>query len=257
MKLNFVISAEILTAVSLGLFLWSLCHPVFAGEQENFPQHVELVWSESDGLRHEIYASSYLSGRWSEPRQITDDNADNLHPAVDIDADGRKWVVWTAIDETGYEIKYTIFEHGEWMEPTVLPSSLRSNIKPSVALDAKNIPWVVWSGNDGDNDDIYFSRFINGKWEKERRVHEGNKVPDILPVVNLNTDGKLTIVWEGYRNGAYHKLQSSWNGKYWNTPIELTGENELSEQSEKNEASLPLPEYVNDQRQVFLRIYEK
>lgn len=257
MKMNVVLLSGIITAAGLSLCLWVTGHLVFAGEQNNTPQHAELVWSESDGLRHEIYASNYHAGQWSEPYQITDDNADNLHPAVDTDADGRKWVVWTAIEETGYEIKYTIFEHGEWREPKVLPSSLRSNIKPSVALDDKNIPWVVWTGNDGGNDEIYFSRFIDGKWEKEGRVHKKNEVPDILPVINLDTSGELTVSWEGYRNGAYRHLQSTWTGKVWRVPVEPAEENEFSAQADKQEKTLPLPEYVKDQRQAFLRIYEK
>lgn len=216
----------------------------------------ELIWSESDGLRQEIFTSSFRAGTWSEPVKITDDNAGNMHPTIDVGVDGRKWVAWTAIEETGYEIRYNIYEQGEWQEHKKLPSDLASNIKPSIIIDVDNIPWIVWSGNNGGLDDIYFSRFIDGEWTEEQSVNPENTVPDILPFLDLDEENNPVVTWDSYKNGDYIPLQSLWNGSEWSYPVELTLENGSKEGTEDLSQLITLPEFITDTSQVFLRTFE-
>jgi len=66
--------------------------------------NADLVWSQSDGLREEIFLANYKDGIWSKSVAITDDNADNLHPAVDQTSNGTRWIAWTAIEDGSYSI---------------------------------------------------------------------------------------------------------------------------------------------------------
>lgn len=217
---------------------------------------MEIIWAESDGLRHEIFVSSYRSGVWTEPVMITDDNADNLQPSIDVDSSGKKWAVWSAVEEGELELRYSIFEDGKWNKVMNLPSELSSNIKPSIIVDGKDDPWVVWSGNNGDLDDIYFSRYVDGEWTEEQRVHAANEVPDILPYLDTDENGFPTVIWDSYIGESYKKLQSTWNGEKWVEPLLLPSEAETQETTIE-ELDITLPEFITDTRQVFLRVFEK
>lgn len=249
-----VISTSLLM---LPLIFMGLVCTVFASNLKKQPARMELVWAENDGLRYEVYASSFNNKRWSEAVKVTDDNADNLHPCVDTgsDGDGRKWLVWTAIDQDGPTIKHAVFDKGQWSEPETIPSQLSSNIAPAVMVDTSNIPWVVWAGNDGDDDDIYFTRFIREKWEDVRQINESNDVPDVSPLIELSETKQPQVTWEGYHNGKYRLVRSTWDGKRWGQQVELEEEH-LQDEEEQPEKDIPLlPDFVQDREQVFLRTY--
>jgi len=217
---------------------------------------MDVIWAESDGLRYEIFTSSYRAGTWGEPVMITDDNAANLHPSMDVGADGNKWAVWSAIDGSVFEIRYSVFENDEWQETKTLPADLSSNIKPSIIIDNNNIPWVVWSGNNGDNDDIYYSRYVDGEWTEEKRVHDINSVPDILPFLDTDGEGNPVVSWDSFIEGSYQKQQSTWDGENWSSPSTIVPEVETLEEQEDWQNSVTLPEFISDTRHVFLRIIE-
>jgi hypothetical protein len=257
MKCNRGFILGILVMVCTSLILWGGGIYVSAAENDTQSLQVELVWSESDGLRHEIFTSSFKNGVWSEPEMITDDNAGNLHPSIDLDTKGRKWIVWTALEDAGLEIRYTVQDEGQWPEVKKIPTSLSSNIKPSIVIDADNIPWVVWSGNNGGLDDIYYSRFVDGKWEKEQTVHPANDVPDILPFLDLDENQQPTVTWESYKDEDYIKLQSIWNGESWSKPVELAPDDTAGKDADNLLEEISLPDFVTDTRMVFMRVLEE
>lgn len=217
----------------------------------------ELVWSQSDGLRHEIFSSSFCAGEWTEPQQITDDNADNLHPSIDIGPDGRKWVAWTALEESGMELRYSHHDGDRWQPPALIPSDLASNIKPSIMVAEDGVVWVAWSANDGGLDDIYYSRFLNGEWGDARPIHEPNQVPDILPLLGLDETGTPLVMWQRYQNGGYVQVESIWEGSAWGEPTDFSQEDELTDEQDVLAQSLTLPDFVIDIRQIFVKFIEE
>jgi hypothetical protein len=217
---------------------------------------MDIIWAESDGLRYEIFTSSYRAGTWGEPVMITDDNAANLHPSIDVGDDGKKWAVWSAIDGLEFEIRYSVFENEEWQEAKTILTGLSSNIKPSIIIDSNSIPWVVWSGNNGDTDDIYYSRYVDGEWTEEKRIHDINSVPDILPFLDTDAEGNPVVTWDRFIDGSYKKRQSTWDGETWSSPSAIAVEEETLEDPEDSQNSVPLPEFVSDTRHVFLRVIE-
>ena len=213
---------------------------------------MEIIWTESDGLRQEIYTSTYRSGGWQEPEQITDDNADNLHPSIDVGTDGTKWAVWTAIENTGFEIRYSVYRDGAWSEVKKIPGNLASNIKPSIIIDKDNVPWVAWSGNNGDDDDIYYTRFIDGNWLEEQRLHEENNVPDILVFLDTDDEDRPVASWSRFQDGAYVEVVSVWDENSWSEPV-LVEPNKDDGSVEDETREIIIPEFIQDTRQVFLR----
>jgi len=236
------------------------CNGLAAGKANDVD--AEVVWAASDGLRYELFDAVHKAGKWSEAVKITDDNADNLHPCIDTAPDGRKWLVWTAIEQGGYEIRYSYTAEGEWRTPARLPSPLKSNIAPALVVDENNVPWVVWAGNDGlHNDEIYFSRFVHGKWQQPALVNRPNNVPDILPMITKLDRGKFQVTWQGYRGNRYVQLVSTWNGREWG-PEQLLETVQDAEKSgtakmKSSGREIELPDFVPDNRQVFVRTYKK
>ena len=239
------------------LLTLALCCTTVAGfaevaAPEGNDRKMELIWAESDGLRHEIFTSSYQSGAWSEPVMITDDNADNLNPSIDVDSKGRKWAAWSAVEDGDVEIRYSVYEAGTWKEAMKFPSDLSSNTKPTIIVDDADIPWLAWSGNNGDLDDIYYSRFVDGEWTDGKRLHSANDVPDILPSLDTGSNGFPTIIWDSYVDPSYVPFQSTWDGKEWSEPVVLSGED-----TQEQQLDIALPEFITDTQQAFLRVTEQ
>jgi hypothetical protein len=221
------------------------------GAADQSTEEMEIIWAESDGLRHEIFTSSYRSGVWQQPEQLTDDNANNLHPTIDAASNGSKWALWTAIDNGQFEIRYAVFEDEEWSDVQTLPSSLEVNIKPSVIVDGDNVPWVVWSANNNDDDDIYYSRFINGEWTEESCIHEDNSFPDVLPFIDVDDKGRPIVTWERFVDSGYANVQSVWDDGEWGEVTVRVEQEE--EESSADERQVAVPEFITDTSQVFLR----
>lgn len=256
MKWNFGLAFRVSILMSLAVCLAAAAGVAKGLPPEGSDSEMEIIWAQSDGLRHEIFVSSYRAGAWGEPVMITDDNAENIHPSIDVGSNGKKWAVWSAVEGAELELRYSVFEDGKWHKAMKLPSDLSSNIKPSIIVDGNDIPWVVWSGNNGDLDDIYYSRFVDGEWTKEQRVHSANEVPDILPYLDTDEDGFPAVIWDSYIDDSYKKLQSTWNGEKWVEPVLLLSD-EGTQEKTAEELDITLPEFITDTRQVFLRVFEK
>ena len=154
----------------------------------------DLVWSQSDGLRYEIFISTQTNGEWSTPVQLTDNNANNLHPVLDIGTNGTKWVFWSAVRPNGISVQYAVFKNNAWSEPQSLPLEQNSAITPFVLADKKGGVWLVWAGNDGGNDDIYYSHYQDSQWTDPQILHAANEVPDIKPVIQYNDEGNIELL---------------------------------------------------------------
>ncbi len=219
------------------------------------PSFVEVVWSQTDALGHAAiyYADRKQGAPWSEPVKITNDQFDNMHPVIADGPDGRKWVVWSAVNQPDFFIHYSILVDGVWSAPRNIPSGLSSNTAPFVAVDDSNVVWVVWSGNDGvSNDEIYFSRFRAGKWDAPVRLNPKNEVPDILPQITVIKGKPPVVTWLGFRNGEYHRLQSSYRGASWNKPVEISNAAEAT--IEQTARKIALPAAVKHPESVFIHV---
>jgi hypothetical protein len=229
--------------------------PVHGGELDdsNCVGKQELVWAASDGLRHEIYSSSCANREWTEPVKITDNNADNLHPVIDIAADGTKWLFWSAVRPDGISIEYAVNRQGEWGDPEKLPMEQHSAIAPSILLEAGGTVWLVWAGNDGGNDEIFFSRYLKGSWTEPALVHAANEVPDVKPEIGFNEEGAVEVSWLGFRDNQYKALFVTHSeDKGWSAEQEKVIEDE---DADKEEPIVVLPAFVPDNSQSFLKLY--
>jgi hypothetical protein len=217
----------------------------------------DVVWSQKDATNLQIYFSACenVEGGWSSPVKITNDSYINGHPVIDAGLDGKRWLVWTADTGSDYIVRYAVGKDNTWSEPAAIPAQLHENLAPSVAVDSSGVTWVVWSANDGGQDEIYFSQYSGNTWTTPMLVNRGNDVPDILPILSLDEQGKPQVTWEGFRDGSYVKLRSSWNGEAWSDEAEVQATSqETAGESERSIANMP--SFIEYPEEAYVRVYK-
>ena len=215
----------------------------------------DVVWSQSDGLRHEIFSSTQKNSAWTTPVKVTDNNANNFHPVLEIGSNGTKWLFWSAVRSNGISVEYAVMKNNAWSEPQTLPMEQHSAITPSALADKDGGVWLTWAGNDGGNDDIYFSRFQGETWTDPKILHAPNEVPDIKPEIAYNKEGKIEVDWIGFRSNAYKKLASVYTDNTgWSAEQEKLEAEEEGVQNEE-EQETELPSFLPADSQFFLKIY--
>jgi hypothetical protein len=243
-------NGKVLRAAVLAVLLAAA--PSAAGQQR-----MELVWSQSDGLRKEIYASSCKNGAWSEPVKITNSNANKLHPVLELAPDGRRWAFWSAVDLNGISIEYaTAAQDSAWSEPKQMELNQNSAITPSVLIEDSGAVWLVWAGNSGSQDEIYFSRYVNSAWEEPAAVHPANQVPDIKPEISRNSSGQIEVRWLGVRDGRYKLLASTYSSAGgWSAEQEIAEDRKKEEDTLKEEeVKSGLPDFLPQDSQYSLKV---
>jgi hypothetical protein len=239
------------------VLIFALALPNLSNGKTTTAVQRDLVWSQSDGLRHEIFISSYQEEEWTSPVKITDNNANNLHPILEKGSNGIKWLFWSAVRPSGISIEYAMLESDEWTEPARLPMEQQSSITPSALADKQGGIWLVWAGNTGGNDDIYVSHYQGDKWNKVQVLHAPNEVPDITPELAYNQEGKIEVSWIGFRGNSYIKLASVYTDTTgWSAEQEKSenGQEQAQDQNQ-NEQDIELPSFVPSDSQFFLKIY--
>ncbi len=215
----------------------------------------DVVWIEYDGIRHEVFFTTLHGGKWSPPFQVTDDYFDNLHPVIDRDKQGKRWLFWTASDDGKLSLHYATYSDSEWSDIQNVPVELHSSIAPSVAVGRKNVLWLVWAGNTGNVDDIYWATLQEGEWSTAETLHEKDDVPDILPKISLTKTGALQVVWKKFLDGRYQDVQSMRDGIKWSSPVVIEDVDETGIDILQKEQEIPLPAFIKDDDKAFVRIY--
>ncbi len=250
MKKRMMYTWSALTMVCLGaLMIIGVANA--SAEEQTDQQEVDLVWTKSDGIRPEIFYTTRVAGSWSEPVMVTDDWYDNMHPVIDRESNGTRWVFWTAYDNYRTEIRYTTGSGENWEENEPLASDMKSNSGPSAVIDEDDAVWVVWSASDEDGlDDIYFAVNKDGQWSDPNMIHEANDIPDTLPVVELGEEGVPTVTWKQLGGDDYVELTTSYDGSDWSQPVVSENQDEPTDEN-----SIVLPDFVNESGMVFIRAY--
>lgn len=132
--------------------------------------------------------------------------ADQLRPAVAMDAQGNALVVWQ-----GYNVasaSYDIFARRYAADGTVLGSAFVVNQatagkqnRPAVALDADGDFVVAWdgAGPSGDGQDIWMRRFAAGGAPRsgDVLVPRSSAGSQFEPAVAMDADGDFVVAWQG------------------------------------------------------------
>ncbi len=218
-------------------------------------REIDAVWTQSDGIRPEIFYSHARSGIWSEPFMITDDYYDNMYPVIDQDSSGKKWLFWSAYDNQRMDIRYTTGKDGKWTDAETLETAMQLNTAPSVIIDKSDVVWLVWSANSDGAGDVFCATNKDGVWSSPILVNEVNTTPDVLPVIELNDENRPVVSWKGMSDGKIVDLISEWDGEGWSKAAIVTEDEARKEAGELASDMVELPDFMPASGLVFLRVY--
>jgi hypothetical protein len=230
--------------------------PSVRAENSDPKNNIDAVWSESDGIRNEIFYSERKDGAWSEPVMISDDYYDNMYPVIDRDSSGRRWVFWSGYDDGHMDLRYTSGLEAQWQEVASLESPMQNNTAPSVLIDDEDVIWLVWAANDGALDDIFYAVHRQNRWTEPAPVNAPNQVPDILPVLEKKSADEIMVSWRTLIGGSYEQVFSVLReGDQWSTPTVIADEEGAPEKDGAVEQFVELPPGRGSDGMVFLRVY--
>jgi hypothetical protein len=192
------------------IFLVLLGAPAFSQDTPH------IIWTENDAGRHSLKMRSKIGSQWSKSVvKIEESQNPIIGPTATMNARGDTWVAWTELSGMNGRLQYRIQRGGRWGAAAEVPTQTTSDMAPSMIVDPQGIPWMVWSGTDETDDDIYFSRWIGSQWQKPERVNEDDGWPDILPSIELDSQNRVRVSWQGYNGDRYVQYAAYWNGQGW------------------------------------------
>jgi Protein of unknown function (DUF3604) len=123
----------------------------------------------------------------------------------------------------GDEVFVKHFADNKWSEPIPVSAAGGDLYRPAIAVDGKGKVWVFWS------DDLD----MKGVFELRARVLE-NGVPqsdsviskasgsDVFPVATTDSEGRVWVAWQGWRNAKAAIFSATEQGDGFSTPQQVS-----------------------------------
>ncbi len=162
---------------------------------------------------------------------LGDTQRQNDFPSAAAAPNGDIWVVWASYSGLRDEIHARRYSRGTWYAAFPLPGVQGDIWMPQVALDAKGRPWFVWSQQTGypggdperPNWDLYALRYEDGRWVGPVRLTD-HSLPDINHRLISDRNGKLWLVWQGFRDGQSDIFLRWCDDGIWSEPQRVTSD---------------------------------
>jgi uncharacterized protein DUF3604 len=141
---------------------------------------------------------------------------ENDYPSVTVTRDGDVWVAWQGFVPN--EDRVYAEKLGTGGKPHAVSGSKGDVFRSALAEDTEGKIWVVWSERRSDNWDLYARSFDGSSWSSIERLTKASQ-PDAQHSLLRAPDGRLHLVWQGYRNSqavVLHKefdVDSGWSGE--------------------------------------------
>ena len=190
------------------------------------------VWTQSDGIRDNIWASRYLVGSgWGAPVLLETDNGSNnttFAPQVAINEGGDAVAVWQQYDGLRSNIWANRYVVGSgWTGPVVLETDPGTAFAPQVVVDALSNAVVIWHQSDGTRTNIVSNRYIAGSgWSGAAVIETDNAGSAKSPQLASNPGGNTVAVW-AQSDGTRDNI---WAARYyyatgWAAPVLIETDN--------------------------------
>ncbi|MBP7146584.1 MAG: hypothetical protein KBD01_03500 [Acidobacteria bacterium] len=192
----------------------------------------EAAWAFWDGHDHEIVVSRWDGMRWTAFRQLTNNDVEDLDPALEFTASGDRRFSWWRSDVAGPRILYMEDMQGLGSPEENVSDEAVASARPGIAIFA-GLPRVAYQAGPPGNQDVVVAR-RDGDWKRETLFRTDYLGPhgdgDIDVQVHV-AGGELWVDWIN-RDGqiAYRYLgDSGWLGvEYesyeWDASVGVTEE---------------------------------
>jgi uncharacterized protein YbdZ (MbtH family) len=168
-----------------------------------------VVWSQSDGTRSNIWASTYLAGvGWGSPELIESDNSGTAtRPQIAFDPNGNALAVWTQSDGTRYNVWANRYQPGSGWGTAELIETDNAGLayRPQIDIDASGNALAVWYQSDGTRHSIWSNRYTAGAgWGTAELIESDNQADAYYPQVSFDANGNAMAVWHQIEGGNYN-----------------------------------------------------
>ena len=148
-----------------------------------------------------------LVGRGGE-RDIGERLTDNDYPSLSVAGDGSLWVAWSGFRDGSDRVYAQRIPQGGGAPADSAPNNQLHAVsgeggdvyRTAIAEDANGAVWVLWSERIDDNWDLYARRLGGRSWSPIERLTQAPQ-PDMQHRVVRGRDGRLHLVWQGFREG--------------------------------------------------------
>lgn len=164
------------------------------------------------------YKTSHDNGAtWSKDTQLTNNNVDDLKPAVIQLANGTIMIVWQSYVLDNHEICYTTTNDGTtWSNMSQLTTDSAHDKGPAVMQTKGGEIWIAWSSARTGNYDIFYTVYNGSLWSTAASLPLGTDF-DIQPAIVQAINGDIFIFWASDAGVDYdvNYVFSTNNGTNW------------------------------------------
>ena len=227
-------------------------NPVFPGRVERLVSAGLLVTLEGDGAQVAVdtangnfsfrenevrygQPASFINGRVRVERipaseLLSSPGIQDDYPSIAVTGKGDTWVAWIGYRDAADRVFVRRQSGGQWAPPESWQEPDGANgdyFRTAVAEDREGRVWVVWGAQAAGSWDLY-ARFFNGaNWSATQRLTPGagrGLGPNLFHKLIRGADGRLYLVWQGFRNGASSILLKRQEGTKWSSELSLSEE---------------------------------
>lgn len=170
-----------------------------------------------------ILLATGLYGQQIHTMAIGHEQRQDDSPAIAISPDGSAWTAWLSFNGDRDDVAIRQYKNNRWGTLQWVPGSSGDSWLPQVAVDKQNRVWVVWSQQLNGNWDLFARRFDPAaqEWSSlERLTSDG--LPDINPRMTSDGNGRIAVVWQGFRAGKSGIFLKSLDQDRWGSEVRVT-----------------------------------
>jgi len=188
------------------------------------------VWSQSDGIRSNIWSNRYVTGvGWGSPQLIETDNAGGASaPELAVDSSGNAVAAWWQFDGIRSNIWSNRFVVGiGWGTAQLIETDSSGTASgPHVAVDRSGNAVAVWYQSDGVRNSIWSNRYVVGTGWGAAQLIETDNSDAFNPRVAVDNSGNAVSVWCQYDGTRYNILSNRFVvGTGWGTAKLIESDN--------------------------------
>lgn len=169
----------------------------------------------------------FLGGTASAQRipttaDITGGETENDYPALTTDADGTVWISWISYQDERDSVWLAHWNGSGWVEPIqVSPTGYIDNFRTAIAADASGGLVVVWSGKAPTGSwGIFSRRLSDGALSAATSL--ASEGPNLYLQAAADSQGKVHVVWQGFRDRIAQILYAQWDGSQWSAEAAIS-----------------------------------
>ncbi|MBV9085139.1 MAG: hypothetical protein JOZ62_20885 [Acidobacteriaceae bacterium] len=144
-------------------------------------------------------------------------------PSIAASPDGSLWVAWLSFVGERDDLAIRHYRDGQWKNLQWVPNTSGDSWIPQAGVDAQNRVWIVWPQQVNGNWDIYARRYDADKqeWSALERLST-DPGSDSNPRLATDGNGKLAVVWQGFRGKNSNVFCRIMTGDKWGPEVRVT-----------------------------------